>query len=194
MADGEQLARVALVGAAGVAAYQFLYKPWALRRDLEDLARQAALNAAARGSDPIAGVVAAACTAGAAAYGAPPTIAGPICQGLAPLAIKGAKEVVKGAAIAGKVVGKGIGKGAKAVGSTTKKVAKSISHGFGLWGLGDVYDLGDVDDNPFFRVSARSSGLDRTTQRARGRVDRTAEPRPRTRTPATAAAFYLRHL
>jgi len=182
---GGQLVRLALVGAAGVAAYQFVYRPWALRRDLEELTRQAALAAAARGGGNVTGaagaLVAAACTAGAAAYGAPPTVAGPICQGLAPIAIKGAVVAVKGAIVAGKVIGKGVGTGAKAVGSTVKKGAKvvhSAAHGFGLWGLGDLpYDLGDFED-PHGGPRPR---VDRTTQRARARTKQ-------------AAAFYLRHL
>jgi hypothetical protein len=175
VADNHQLVTLAVVGAAGFAAYQFLYRPWAMQRDLEALTRAQIQANLARGmsiTDAAANAVAGACAAGAAAYKVPPAISGSICQGVGVLAVAGAKQVAKGAVIAGKVlgkgVGKGVGKGAKAVGTGAKKAVKSISHGFGLWGLEGLEDV------------ART----KQPRRARGP----------SRTKQSAAAFYLRHL
>lgn len=184
---GGQLVRVAVVGAAGLAAYEFLYKPWAMARELEAITRAKVLANLNKGmgiEDAAAEAVATACTAGAAVYKVPSTLAAPLCKGVGLLAVKGAivaaKEIGKGAKVAGKGIkagAKGVAKGAKAVGSLGKKL--------GLWGLGDFEDLGDV--NPFAaHHQARSSAVDRTTQpRARSRV-RTKQP--------TGADFYTRHL
>jgi hypothetical protein len=167
------VAKLVLGGAALWGAYHFVYVPW----QVGELTRATAAANVAKGmslTDAADAAVAAGCIAGAAAFAAPPTVSAGICKGLAPIAVAGAKEAVKGAVVAGKVIGKDAAKGAKVVASTAKKVVSSISHGFGLWGLGD---LGD----------APSSGPLRTTQRSRAR-------RGRTKQAAAAADFYLRHL
>lgn len=188
MPDGGsgQLVRVAVVGAAGLAAYQYLYRPWAMARELEAITRAKVLANLNKGmgiEDAAAEAVATACTAGASVYKVPPALAGPLCKGVGLVAVKGAivaaKEIGKGAVLAGKgakVAARGVAKGAKAVGSLGKKL--------GLWGLGDFEDPGG---NPFAaHHQARSRSVDRTIQsRARGGV-RTKQ--------TTGAAFYTRHL
>ncbi len=188
---GGQLVRVAAVAGAGFAAYEFLYKPWAIRRALEEATRAKVLANLNKGmgiEDAASDAVATACAGAATVYKVPPALSGPLCKGVGLIAVKGAivaaKEIGKGVKLAGKgakVVAKGVGKGAKAVGS----VAKKLSHGFGLWGLGDFEDPGG---NPFAaHHQARSSGVDRTIQpRARRGVRTKQEP--------TGAAFYTRHL
>jgi hypothetical protein len=172
------VAKLAIAGAAAWAGYQFLYVPWRVG----ELTRQQAAANVARGmnlTDAANAAVAAGCVAGSAVFGAPPMVSAGICKGLAPLAVAGAKEAVKGAVVAGKLLGKETAKGAKVVASTAKKVVSSISHGFGLWGLGDLpYD--DFED-PHGRPR-----VERTTQSARARTGRTKQ--------AAAADFYLRHL
>lgn len=166
--------KLALGGATAWAAYQYLYIPW----HVGELTRQQAAANVAKGmnlTDAANAAVAAGCVAGAAAFATPPAVSAGLCKGLAPIAVAGAKEAVKGAVIGAKLLGKETKAGAKAVASTAKKAAHAVTHGFGLWGLGD---LGD----------ARSSGLDRTTQRARARRGRTKQ------SAAAAADFYLRHL
>lgn len=189
---------VALAGGAW-AAYEFLYKPWKIRHDLEALTN-AQINAnLAKGmslTEAADNAVAGACVAGAAVYKVPPEVSASICKGVGVLAVAGAKEAVKGAVIAGKVVGKGVAKAAggvktaaKAVGSTAKKTAHAITHGFGLFGV-DVDELGDIAAAPF---GSRSSGLFRTTAPRARRPGRTKQRAPRQQ-GAAGAEFYLRHL
>lgn len=176
------VAKIVLGGAAVWGAYHFVYVPW----QVGELTRATAAANVAKGmslTDAANAAVAAGCVAGSAVFGAPPTVSAGICKGLAPLAVAGAKEAVKGAVVAGKVIGKDAAKGARVVASTAKKAVSAISHGFGLWGLGELYELGDFED-----PHGRSSGVDRTAQQSRARRGRTIQ------TAAAAADFYLRHL
>jgi hypothetical protein len=194
---------VLVLGAGAVAAYFFLYKPWKIQHDLEALTKaqiDANLKKGMSLTDAANNAVAGACVAGAAVYKVPPEVSGSICKGVGVLAVAGAKAAVKGAVIAGKVIGHDIGKGAtavgsgvktatKAVGSAAKKTAHAITHGFGLWGV-DVDGLGDIAAEPF---GSRSRGLYRTGQlRARG-PGRTKQ-RQQGAGAAAGAGFYLRHL
>ena len=166
--DSGQLVQLAALAGAGLAGYFLLYQPWAQRRALEELTRNAIAANRAKGmgvADAAAHAIAGACTAGAATYKMPPAVAGPLCEGVGLVAVKGALAAAKGAVIVGKftgrgakVVGKGVGKGAKVVGRGIGKAAKSVRHGFGLWGLGDAYEeLGDFED-PHGRPRGRSRG------------------------------------
>ena len=184
--SGAQLVKVAAAAGAGLAAYQYLYKPWAMRQELERLTRlkvQENLNKGMGIQDAAAEAVATACAAGATVYKVPPALSGPLCKGVGLVAVKGAilaaKEIGKGAKLAGKgakVAARGVAKGAKAVGS----VAKKLSHFLGDFEAPD-------DGNPFAaHQQARSSAVDRTIQSRARRQVRTKQP--------TGADFYTRHL
>ncbi len=162
---------IVVAGGAAAALYWFLLRPWIIQQELAEQAKKQIAAGVASGmslTDAADKAVGAACVAVSTVYKVPPSASGPICQGVGVLAVAGAKEAVKGAVIAGKVVGKETAKGAKAVAGAAKKAVSAVSHGFGLWGLGD---LGD---------GPRSSGVGRAR---RGRMNQ-----------AAAAAFYLRHL
>jgi hypothetical protein len=147
--DTGQLAQLAALAGAGLAGYFLLYVPWAQRRALEELTRAAILANQAKGmgvADAAAHAIAGACTAGAAVYKMPPAVAGPLCQGVGLVAVKGAQAAAKGAVIVGKLtgrgakaVGQGVGKGAsavgKGVGKGARKAFKSIFSDLGLGAL-----------------------------------------------------------
>jgi hypothetical protein len=134
-------AGVLVVGGGLAAAGYFGYRYWQREQmKAATLAEAARLQAAGMGlKDSITEAAATACKIAGAAYGVPPQASGPICGGVAKLAIAGAIAAGKGAVIAGKaigkagaVVGKDVGKGAKFVAYTAPKkvigtaVTKSI--------------------------------------------------------------------
>lgn len=134
-------AGVLVVGGGLAAAGYFGWRYWQREQmRAATLAEAARLQAAGMGlKDSITEAAATACKVAGAAYGVPPAASGPICGGVAKLAIAGAIAAGKGAVIAGKAIGKGtvaagkgIGKGAKFVAYTAPKkvigtaVTKSI--------------------------------------------------------------------
>lgn len=140
-------ARVLVVGGGLAAAGWFGWRYWQREQmRAATLAEAARLQASGMGlKDSITEAAATACKVAGAAYGVPPSASGPICGGVAKLAIAGAIAAGKGAVIAGKaigkagaVVGKDIGKGAKFVAYTaprkvigtavTKSIDATIGH------------------------------------------------------------------
>jgi hypothetical protein len=135
-------AGVLVVGGGLAAAGYFGYRYWQREQMKAATLAEAARLQAERGmglKDSITEAAATACKVAGAAYGVPPQASGPICSGVAKLAIAGAIAAGKGAVIAGKAIGKGtvaagkgIGKGAKFVAYTAPKkvigtaVTKSI--------------------------------------------------------------------
>jgi hypothetical protein len=116
-------------GGIGVAGY-FGWRWWQREQVSAALAAEAARLQAQGMSlkDSITSAAAGACTAAAAAYKMPPTVAGPLCAGAARVLIAGGEAAAKGAAIAGKAIGKGaavvgkdVGKGAKFVAYTAPR-------------------------------------------------------------------------
>jgi hypothetical protein len=130
--DG-QLVKIVALGAAAFAGYKLVYLPWAQQRKLqEEIEAQTRANLAKGMGIEEAGqkAISAACQAVAAFYKIPPDKSGGVCAGVGILAEKSIKATIKGAIIAGKVVGKGaavvgrtVGKGAVAVAKATKTVA-----------------------------------------------------------------------
>ncbi len=140
-------ARALVVGGGLAAAGYFGWRYWQREQmKAATLAEAARLQAAGMGlKDSITEAAATACKVAGAAYGVPPSASGPICGGVAKLAIAGAIAAGKGAVIAGKAIGKGtvaagkgIGKGAKFVAYTaprkvvgtavTKSIDATIGH------------------------------------------------------------------
>jgi hypothetical protein len=109
------------LGVAGYVGWKYWQREQVKAATLAEAARLQAGGMSVR--DAITNAAAGACTAAAGVYKMPPTVAGPLCKGVAVLAIKGAELAAKGAVIAGKVVGKGVAAGGKAVGKGAKFVA-----------------------------------------------------------------------
>lgn len=120
-----------LLGAAGLATVGYYgYRYWQREQmRAATMAEAARLQAAgASVKDAITEAAATACRATGVTYGIPPAASGPICSGVAKVAIAGAIAAGKGAAIAGRAIGKGtvaagkgIGKGAKFVAYTAPR-------------------------------------------------------------------------
>jgi hypothetical protein len=140
-------AGVLVVGGGLAAAGYFGYRYWQ-RQQMAAAAVAAAEEARARGmslKDGLTTAAATACKMVGSAYGVPPSASGPLCGGLAKLAVATTEATIKGAVIAGKAIGKGtvaagkgIGKGAKFVAydapkkvigtAVTKSIDATIGH------------------------------------------------------------------
>jgi hypothetical protein len=128
-AGGVNLVQLALLGGAGLAGYEFLYKPYAIRRELERATAAAAAASLAKGhslTDSVSDAVAGACVVTATVYKVPPNLAAPLCQGVGVVVTKGAVLAAKGAVIAGKAIGKGTVTAVKAVGHAGAVTGKTV--------------------------------------------------------------------
>lgn len=117
-------------GGIGVAGY-FGWRWWQREQiRLATLAEAERLRAQGLSlKDSITAAAAKACTATAAGYGMPPAAAGPLCNGIAVVAIKGAELAAKGAVIAGKAIGKGVVVAGKGIGKAGAVVGKDVGKG-----------------------------------------------------------------
>lgn len=112
-------------GGIGVAGY-FGWRWWQREQiRLATLAEAARLRATQGMSlkDSIRTAAAGACTATAAGYGMPPAAAGPLCTGVATIAIAAGELGIKGAKIASKAIGKGVVSAGKGIGRGAKFAA-----------------------------------------------------------------------
>lgn len=128
VAPGASLVQLALLGGAGLAGYEFLYKPYAIRKELERATAAAAAANLAKGhslTDSVSDAVAGACVVTATVYKVPPNLAAPLCQGVGVVVTKGAILAAKGAVIAGKAIGKGTVTAVKAVGKAGEATGKA---------------------------------------------------------------------
>jgi hypothetical protein len=133
--DDSPIVPLAIFGGAGLALYEFAYKPWAARQAVAAATAAAAKANLAKGmgiEEAAQNAIAGACVAAAVAkLHMTPDQAAPLCKGIGVLTEKGLKYAGKGAIIAGKevgkaavVVGKEVEKGAVAVGRGTVTAAK----------------------------------------------------------------------
>lgn len=123
----DNLVKVAVVGGAGFAAYEFLYKPYAQRKELERLTQLAILSQGKSLTESTQDAIAGACMAAAAAkLKMPPELAASSCKGIGVLATKGIQLAAKGAVVVGKGIGKGTVAAVKGVGKGTVAATKAV--------------------------------------------------------------------